>query len=343
LVLNPLGGALFLASASGETLTGHVVRGRYDPPGADNASLNAVSFGRYESSTSLEFVPLSKPTLGADNAPPMPPQIAINEVYYNPHVGAPLAGDSEFVELLNVTDERVEVGGWRVDGLTGVAEDAFIFPDGAGIPAGGFLLLVRIDPDDYRQAYPAPDAVVVGPYNGALNNAGEGLILSRPVADGAFAVVDRVVYNDREPWPIAADGGGPSLERANPERFGNDVLNWRASTADGGTPGAANSSDVEGETGRQVPGDLNQDGRLNLVDAIDLLRHLSGHEPFRLPCGEGVLSDAGNTTLLDANGDTRVDLSDAVQLLSFLFQRGTEHASGMGCVTMATCPEVCAP
>ena len=47
--------------------------------------------------------------------------------------------------------------------------------------------------------------------------------------------MDEVRYHDQPPWPVAADGSGPSLQRRNPGAYGNDPLNWQAAAA---TPGA---------------------------------------------------------------------------------------------------------
>ena len=44
-------------------------------------------------------------------------------------------------------------------------------------------------------------------------------------------------YDEAAPWPIAANGAGASLERINWRGYGDEVLNWRASAAPGGTPG----------------------------------------------------------------------------------------------------------
>jgi hypothetical protein len=49
-------------------------------------------------------------------------------------------------------------------------------------------------------------------------------------------IVDEVRYNDRAPWPVAADGRGPSLQRINPGAYGDDPANWIAAA-----PGPANA------------------------------------------------------------------------------------------------------
>ncbi|HTD65192.1 MAG TPA: Ig-like domain-containing protein, partial [Candidatus Limnocylindria bacterium] len=52
-----------------------------------------------------------------------------------------------------------------------------------------------------------------------------------------YIVVDEVRYNDKLPWPLGADGDGPSLQRRAPTVYGNEPTNWFAS---GITPGAPN-------------------------------------------------------------------------------------------------------
>ena len=53
----------------------------------------------------------------------------------------------------------------------------------------------------------------------------ERLELQRPdVPDTngfAYIVVDGVRYNDKEPWPPAADGSGPSLQRKVAAAYGD--------------------------------------------------------------------------------------------------------------------------
>jgi len=38
--------------------------------------------------------------------------------------------------------------------------------------------------------------------------------------------IDRVNYDDADPWPTGPDGGGTSLTRRQPGEYGNDVANW---------------------------------------------------------------------------------------------------------------------
>jgi hypothetical protein len=94
--------------------------------------------------------------------------------------------------------------------------------------------------------------------------------------------------------------------------------------------------------GLQVPGDINQDGRLNLSDAVGLLGHLFQNQPATLPCEGGTVADEGNRSLLDANGDARVNLTDPVYVLDYLFRGGPMPVLGVECVRIAGCGDVCA-
>jgi hypothetical protein len=94
----------------------------------------------------------------------------------------------------------------------------------------------------------------------------------------------------------------------------------------------------------QMPGDVNQDGSLDLSDSIALLDNLFiGSERFEfLPCGDGSTGHRANIALLDLNGDSSIDLSDSVFILQFLFQGGPPPLMGGECVEISGCPSAAA-
>jgi hypothetical protein len=95
--------------------------------------------------------------------------------------------------------------------------------------------------------------------------------------------------------------------------------------------------------GLRIPGDANQDGLLDLSDAIWLLGHLFlGTEPS-LPCDGGTASSPGPgaLALVDVNGDGGIDLSDGVSILGFLFLGGDPPALGTECTRMIGCSDLC--
>ena len=87
---------------------------------------------------------------------------------------------------------------------------------------------------------------VAGQYTGSLSNDGDSLKLMRqgiPEANGfiSYYRIDYVNYNDVAPWPTEPDGQGSAMNRIDTAAYGNDPINWEASTVRG-TPGAANLS-----------------------------------------------------------------------------------------------------
>ena len=93
----------------------------------------------------------------------------------------------------------------------------------------------------------------------------------------------------------------------------------------------------------QLPGDCNQDGALDISDGICLLGYLFLGTMERLPCGNGTVSAPENIALLDSNGDTTVDISDALRVFMLLFFGAPPPVLGEGCVPIPGCPDGSTP
>ena len=212
------------------------------------AADNDVSFGRYVNSVGDESFPAQTArTFGALNAGPVVGPLVINEIQYSP-----LTGYDEFLEIKNISASAVNLwdaanpaNTWKIGGVD------FSFPASTTIPAGGFALVVGIDPAAFRTKYQIPAAVpIFGPYVGALDNNGERLELEKPAppyVDGLgqtvvpYVIVDSVRYNNAAPWPPSAAGAGPSLQRTTSTLYADDPANWFSS---GITPGANNAANT---------------------------------------------------------------------------------------------------
>ncbi len=232
---------LFSANTNG-TLTG------YSHSAIFGASFNGVSFGRYVNSAGEEFYPQQTAvTLGSSNSGPVIGPIVISEIHYHPETNG-----CEVVELLNLTASPVPLyhtafpaNAWKLSGID------FTFPTNVTLAANATLLVVATNPADFRLRYSVPTNILIfGPYAGQLQDSGENLELQAPdnpnTNNVPYVVMDAVRYNDRAPWPPAADGSGMSLQRAPPSGFGNEPTNWVAAAPTPGQMAGTGDSDGDG-------------------------------------------------------------------------------------------------
>jgi hypothetical protein len=200
---------------------------------------DGVTFGRFVNSVGEEQFPAQgASSFGRPNAGPRVGPVVINEIHYHPE-----SGGDEFIELKNITAAPVELfdpacpaNTWRLSGL------GYSLPTNLVIAPEGLLLLVATNPADFRLKYQVPDQVpVLGPWAGRLQDSGERLRLERPGAPDTngvpFITIDELRYNDKAPWPPAADGAGASLQRQEAAAYANDPINWVAADP---TPGREN-------------------------------------------------------------------------------------------------------
>jgi hypothetical protein len=117
------------------------------------------------------------------------PRVVINEIMYQPPGGVGGA-DDEYVELYNtLIDQAVDISGWRLDGV------ALTFPPGTVIPAGGYLLVVKKDPQ-FRAVY-GGGKYIAADYTGSLSDLGESLTLRNEFG----AVISSVIFDGRPATP----------------------------------------------------------------------------------------------------------------------------------------------
>jgi hypothetical protein len=215
------------------------------------------TLGRIVKSTGdTDFVIQTSATAGAANAGAVVGPVVINEVMYGPV--AAFNGTNfpnlnlEYIELRNVSDQPVPLydpanpaNTWRVvDGIN------FTFPQNVSIPGLGYVVLTNLLPAAFRTRYPSVPASVqvFGPVSGFLDNSGESIRIQRPGAPVTgptgvtvpYITVDKLVYDNKNPWPTTPNETGPSLIRKSPLVFGNDPTDWQASSTNGGTPGRDN-------------------------------------------------------------------------------------------------------
>ncbi len=253
--------------------------------------------------------------------------LRLTELYYNP----PGDDDAEFLELMNISAGAQAV---TLD-LSGVqvlvASDApFQFAPGTRLEAGQCVLLTR-NAAAFHTQFPQVDPTkIAGEYAGALSNDGERIT----VLDNAGVLLLDLTYDDRDPWPSAADGTGASLQLADPLHTPRELIGmstaWRSAAP---TPAAGASS---------VAGDFNATGGVDAAD-IDLffaqLRSANPDPRFDLTADGAVdvldrdylIRQVLQTSYGDANLDGVFDSNDLV----LLFQAAEFEDTAVGNSTWA--------
>jgi hypothetical protein len=294
-------------------------------------SVAGESFGRLPESPGRLF-PMNPSSLGEANTAARVGPVVISEVHYHP--AAPGddvliiepeldVNDLEFVEIFNTTLQTVDLSQWRLEG--GVDFD---FPAETLLAAGDTILVVSFNPDRpdnaaRTQAFRAhfglaSNVRLLGGYAGRLSDSQDRVSLQRVALPAGQQLVhlweDEVVYDDRDPWPSAADGQGDSLQRISTDSLGTVANSWTAALP---TP----------DDFRQITGDINGDGQVDVDDIHHLCEAMGQADPSADLDGSGqvdqtdleiLVRDVLGTDYGDANLDRVFNSSDLVQV----FQAG---------------------
>ncbi|MDA0812226.1 MAG: lamin tail domain-containing protein [Verrucomicrobia bacterium] len=211
------------------------------------ASREGESFGRWPDGA-REMYPMQAATLGTPNnsngnLPRIGP-VVISEIHYNPD-GTDL--HREFIVITNTSTEEQYLSNWRLRG-----EVDFDFAPGTSLAPGAALAIVDFDTttdaeslEGFRTAYPAAlNLMLLGPWRdgddlgvrladggGSIRLERVGPMISDAEAKGKYAyfIEDLVNYDDKSPWPLAADGQGLSLKRIDLSSLGDDGMDWAVS------------------------------------------------------------------------------------------------------------------
>jgi hypothetical protein len=165
--------------------------------------------------------------------------ISINEFLYEP-----LSGYAEFVELLNGSENPIDLKGWSVrDGSTGGSESrGFDLARQGEVVGPGELFLLSSDTSLFA-LFPSlaegeVQIFVSGGSGLGLNNGGDSIILCDPTGRS----VDSLRYDPSWHNPSILDHRGRSLEKVAPGIASDDARSWSTSLDPAGaTPGMPNS------------------------------------------------------------------------------------------------------
>ncbi len=200
--------------------------------------------------------------------------LVISEIMYRP---GPLtaaetalgyiASDFEYIELKNIGSKVLDLTGVRF--TKGVDFD---FPSGTALAPGAYLLVAG-NAAAFAERY-GSNLPVVGSFSpDKLDDAGEQLKLSY----GAGIAIRDFVYDNNAPWPDTT--GGRSLVLIAPETNLDPAnpLNWRPSSAPGGTPGSA---DAQTFAQWKIEHNISSDGDDSDQDGLSaFLEYATGNDP----------------------------------------------------------------
>ena len=263
------------------------------------------------------------------------PQIVISEIMYNP---ASAEDDWEWVEIVNLGDEAVDLAGWVIDDGNNTFHAAANIAAGV-IEAGGSAVLFNADDvsaEDFAAAWGGGlNLVAITNWSAlALNNGGDivGLWSSFAEYQGdetTFAnVIDVVDYN-----PIGnLDDGAGSIFLTDLAADNNDTSNWALSTAGGETPvGTGRLSEAEGGNSGSDVGSPGGDPVVLPDGAPDPLNELSialagtitlgGAEivDFDAATGRAFVTSGGGLIVVDASDLTNLTVETTLAATDFGF------------------------
>ena len=162
--------------------------------------------------------------------------VLINEVMYNPAEGEP-----EWIELVNVSNEEINLKNWSVSDVLSTPTKSFISTNDLLLEPDEYLIIAK--DTSFFNIHPNVTAQTKFVNFGSLGNSADGII----IYDFRDGIIDSLFY--RSSW-----GGkkGYSLERISLEEATNDSTNWTTSlSTSGSTPGEPNS------IGNVLPGKRN--------------------------------------------------------------------------------------
>ena len=155
--------------------------------------------------------------------------VVINEINYN---STDNFDSDDWVEIYNNSNDTIDIGSW----LLKDEDDDHIFtvPSNIKILPEQNIIFCK-DTIKFTELF-----LDVESYYGNLGfglSGGSDLVR---LFDNTGSLVDTVRYDDDDPWPLSADGNGPTLELKHPTLDNALWESWSASEGYG-TPGAQNS------------------------------------------------------------------------------------------------------
>lgn len=171
--------------------------------------------------------------------------VVINEIMW---MGSTVSSSDEWIELRNLSDDKVDIGGWEIENAKRKGEDSLKILGGKSIEPRGYFLISNYSDESENSAL----AVGTDEVNSSisLSNSENGNLILR---DEDGNIIDQALGSQ---WPVGENGDKKkSMERINDPGDGLDENNWNTCEDDVcvseeywdeagdnfGTPGGKNS------------------------------------------------------------------------------------------------------
>ena len=195
-----------------------------------------------------EWSPLTEAYFQPGSVPPATASLVVSEIMYHApdptdaeySAGFTDGGDFEFLRLTNVSASLLDLR--QLVFTAGVTFSFAGSPIVALEPGHSVVVAKRAAALQYRYGASLGTSIA-GEFAGSLSNSGEQIRLDWGTGNPP---VQMFTYDDGPPWPVPADGYGPSLILRNPGTAPNHNAgaNWTYSAQPGGMPaGTARSLD----------------------------------------------------------------------------------------------------
>lgn len=159
--------------------------------------------------------------------------IVINEINYN---SSDNFNPDDWIELYNPNSTSVDLSNWTIIDKN---EDndiiPFIIPENTTLEANSYLVIAK-DSNLFSSVFPNVTNFI-GDIGYGLSGGGDQIKLF----DANEILIDFVEYDDESPWPLCADGNGPSLELIDYNSDNTLPESWQCGLTYG-SPGALNGS-----------------------------------------------------------------------------------------------------
>ncbi|MCD6597030.1 MAG: CotH kinase family protein, partial [Bacteroidales bacterium] len=156
--------------------------------------------------------------------------IVINEINYK---SGNVNDANDWIELHNPNGDYLDVSNWIFKDNND--DNLFKIAEGTAIEAFGYLVIAR-DSSDFADAF-SDVTNFIGDFSFGLSANGDAVRIYNSNSE----LQDEVYFLPIEPWPVCANGQGPSLELISPDLDNTLSKSWSC-LSDFGSPGVKNAA-----------------------------------------------------------------------------------------------------